>query len=238
MPRAKQSKKPVDWGPVLWALLGVSLAAGMWFSPLTAPRRIRVIGAMPGEQPAISAGLQHWASVPWARVNANLIEDEAMRSPDIKSARYEGNIFGRGVLKVIYRVPVAVVGGPVKSLLSEQGDVYLGTHNPGGLPTVVFPADSDGPTTLITTPVPTRDIAGLAKSLVASMPDINWTIQVDARSVIILLPSKGPEVVLGTSERLKEKVDKLQAILSTRPDIVRSASVINLIAPDQPVFKP
>ncbi|MBS1707611.1 MAG: hypothetical protein JSS65_02690 [Armatimonadetes bacterium] len=243
MPRAKKRKpqkprKPVAWGRWLWAGLGLSIAAGMWFSPLTAPRKIRVVGVRNTDEKAVGQALQALVTTPWLRVNRHSVEESVKQTADIATAKYDGNIFGRGVLKVEYRRPVAVVDGSKPALLSDEGDIYAGTFKPDGLPHLTLPTDGEGPWSLLATPLPTKDVSRLANDLKNRFPDTNWTINIDARSVIILVPSKGPQVVLGTSERLEEKVGRLANILSTRPDIVRSATVINLTAPDQPVYKP
>lgn len=238
MRRKKKLKSPVDWRVPLWVALGVSLAAGMWFSPLTAPRKVRVVGLRDEDRGAVTQALQSVADTPWMRVNPHALEELVRRTPDISSAHYEGNVFGRGVLRVNYRRPAATVAGEKPALLSDEGDIYLGRFKPDGLATVELPPDGEGPWSLLTSPLPLRDTAKLALALKERFPDTLWTINIDARSVIILSPSKGPRVVLGTSERLDEKVEWIEKILKTRPDIVRSASVINLTAPDQPVFKP
>ncbi|MBX3110429.1 MAG: hypothetical protein KF857_00345 [Fimbriimonadaceae bacterium] len=238
MRRAKKSRRPLNWAVPLWAAFAASVAAGMWFSPLTAPRKVRVVGARPDDHVAVTQAVQSLTGTPWARVNRHDLEELVRRVPDIAAARYEGNVFGRGVLRITYRNPAAVVDGARPALLSDQGDVYAGRHRPSGLVHVALPPDGEGPWSLLTNPLPARDIAWLALQLRSRFPDTLWTINIDARSVIILSPSKGPRVVLGTSERLQEKVDGLAKILSTQPDIVRSASVINLTAPDQPVYKP
>jgi cell division septal protein FtsQ len=238
MRRTKKLKRPVNWAVPLWFAFGVSLAAGMWFSPLTAPRKVRVSGVLAEDEATVRQALQSISDTPWLRVNRHSLEEKVRLTADISAASFEGNVFGRGVLKVKYHEPAAIVDGPVPALLSTEGDIYAGKHKPAGLAHVQLPPDGDGPWSLLTNPLSARDVARLALDLKSRFPDTLWTINIDARSVIILSPSKGPRVELGTSERLEEKIDGLAKILSTRPDIVRSASLIVLTAPDQPVYKP
>ena len=41
----RRKRRPFNWGPLLWVALIANIAAGLWFSSLTAIRRLRIEGA-------------------------------------------------------------------------------------------------------------------------------------------------------------------------------------------------
>lgn len=114
---------------IVWLAVGVNLAAGTLLSPLTAVHRIRVEGVPAFDQARVSEILNTWQGVAAMRWPPRVVESRIQTGSEVHRATFYRNIFGRAVLKVEYRRPVAEIEGTHGLLLDSYGQVY----RPGNL---------------------------------------------------------------------------------------------------------
>ena len=230
----RKSAEPVRWPWVVFTFLvvGASLT-----SPWTAARKVRVVGAPPGDQARIEAILSKIRPYPWKLLNTSEVISQVQQEPSVDSARYEGNIFGRGILTVLYRVPVARVGGKADLLLDKKGQLFRGKTILSGLPTFVFPVEVQGPSTTIANGFDLAGSAYACRLLRDRLPNYSWTVELDQRSVLFLTSGTGTRVILGPPEDLEKKIDKLAAVYASSNAFTK-VKEINLVVPGQAVFTP
>lgn len=114
---------------IVWLALGVNLAAGALLSPLTAVQRVRVEGVPSFDQARVTEILNSWRGVAAMRWPPQVVESRVQSGSEVHRATFQRNVFGRGVLKVDYRYPVAEIEGTHGLLLDANGQVY----RPGNL---------------------------------------------------------------------------------------------------------
>lgn len=225
------------WSGFAWLLLvGVILVASV-ASPLTSARKIRVIGLAKDDQARVEAILSRVRTQPWKLLNTDALVSAIKEEPSVGDARYEGNLFGRGVLTVEARVPVATVAGRTKLLMDKEGQLFTGRTILSGLPKVNL---QESVLTGLVTMTHGYDLAGTAltcRLLRDRMPNLGWTVELDQRSVLFLTSSTGTRVILGPPEKLEAKIDKLAAIYASSPAFTK-VKEINLVVPSQAVFTP
>lgn len=113
----------------MWLALGVNLAAGALLSPLTAVQRVRVEGVPSFDQARVAEILNSWRGVAAMRWPPQVVESRVQSGSEVHRATFHRNVFGRAVLKVDYRIPVAEIEGTHGLLLDSNGQVY----RPGNL---------------------------------------------------------------------------------------------------------
>lgn len=233
MPAGSRSRfKPLTW----LLFLGV-VFLGSVSSPLTAAHKVRVIGVSHEDQPRVERILQSVRSQPWRLLNVDALLSAIKEEPSVAEVHYEGNIFGRSVLRVESRVPVAVVAGRSKLLMDKEGQIFPGRTILSGLPTVNL---QESVLTGLSTVTHGYDLGGVAltcRLLRDRLPNYAWTVELDQRSVLFLTSSTGTRVILGPPEKLEAKIDKLAAIYASSPAFAK-VKEINLVVPSQAVFTP
>jgi len=218
-------------------LIVLNVSAGLLFSPLTSANRVRVVGARPADYSQISAEIQQFRRQPCLVADRQTLEWKVGLISDIRSVDYALNLFGRGLMKIEYRVPVAEVQGSTGHYLDAEGNLFPSQSIVEGLPVVALPEASKVPSASIVAGWDGERLAKLARNLPIAIPQVRWRIELDDRSVIFLTGNDLPKIVLGRPDDLEKKIDRLASILRDQPGLAKSAKEINLTAPDMPVAK-
>jgi hypothetical protein len=225
------------WSGFAWVcFVGIVFAASL-ASPLTAAKRIRVVGVHKGDQGRVEALLQPLRRQPWKLINGDALISAVRDEPSVADARYEANLFGSGILTVSYRVPVARVASRPNLLMDRDGQLFAGTTILSGLPTINL---QESVLNGLPTVTHGYDLSGTAltcRLLRDRLPNFGWTVELDPRSVIFLTSQSGTRVILGPPEKLEAKIDKLSAIYASSPAFAK-VKEINLVVPGQAVFTP
>jgi cell division septal protein FtsQ len=235
--RKKRKRRSLRPKPVLWSMLIVLSAIGIWVSPLTAIRRVRIQGALEADRARLESIVASLRDVPCIRIDPRAIEAAVMTLPEIKSADLTRNPFGSALLKVGYRVPVARLLGSPNLLLSEDGVLYPASSVPEGLPQIQLPRG--GPPTLATLsgnwePQKVSKLAQISRTL-GSTGVIR--IQMSDSGVVSL--NLGTErVILGSLDDLDKKISVLKQRMATYPDELAQNEALNLTWPDAPSLIP
>lgn len=212
-----------------------NLSLGIAFSPLTAVQKVRVIGATTNDHQRITNGVQSYRAVPFARVPFAQWDAKVLENPEVKAAKIEANPFGRAVVNVTLRQPVArIVNSRV--YIDDKGRAFRSNRTFGELPTVVPPAGAFTPTAAFLAPWEVATTAELCKNLAEQVPNVVWTVAVSDRGVISLKAGGGAEVELGSSEGLPRKLKKLSDVVKASPGILKRVRRLVLTYPDAPMF--
>jgi len=238
MPRRRRRRRTLRWAPVLWLLWIANMCAGLAFSPATRVAQVRVEGAMDFDRNRIVGLLQGLRDVPALRANAYDIEGRFLSLPEARTAELTRNVFGRGVLAVSYKEPVAGVVGYPFVALSSEGILYRAQRLPPGLPRIQIPAPASAPQLALCLGWDGRSLAYVCEKT-RGMQDLeNATVEVNLRGELCLNSRIGTRIRLGPAERLDEKLEKLAEILRDRPGILRRVMELNLMSPGQAVKVP
>lgn len=237
MPKRRKKRIRIRWSRLLALLLTLNIVAGLAFSPITSAARVRVVGMADNDQPRVYRALQRLRDVPSARVSVPGMESLILTNPAIKSVKLTHNIFRQAVLEVEYLKAAASITGQPKLALSTDGNIYLTHENLDGLAEIRLPALSSSPVLSICAGWECQTLAEIAKKINRDKALQNMAIEVYSKGLVCLNNRQGARVILGPTERLDEKFDKLQELLQEQPDLLLRAKEINLVSPSKPVAR-
>lgn len=231
--RKRKSTFPITG--VLWVLFGVHLAIALNWSPLTQVRSVRVVGLPVADEVRVSKALRRLQGIPSLQVRPDVVQTEILKGEWIEQAEYTQNLFGRGLLKVSAREPIATIEGFPEWALSSRGVVYrvgapvdlpwqLRKSSPMRTPSLAPVGDWESVT-----------VAELARDLAKTLPEMSGVLEVSPRGVISLQFPQGCRVVMGSSEKLPEKLDKLAVMVGSDPDLFERYTEVNLTVPNRPM---
>jgi len=227
---------PITAG-LLLAVAGNS-AAGVYFSSATRANVIRIEGSIPSEDPRIQGILESVRGKPAMQVPVASLESRILESEEIAGAKYSQNIFGRGLLKVMLKKPVAEVEGKDQVFLSELGDLYTSRRVITGLPKLRLPKSAFEPGLSPFATWQSGAVASLCEDLINDWQALKPVVIVGERGVYELEVESGTKVILGTSDKLTEKLAKLKEMNRKQPDVFSRYSVVNLTVPSVPMVVP
>lgn len=233
----RRKRFAVNWVAVLWVLALANLVAGTIWSPVTSVRKLRVTGATESDHARIEATAQTFRGVPAIQVDVPRFETLIQAHPPVARAQVRRNPFGRGLLEIVRRRPVAAIEGDAGELLAEDGVLYRGV-GPARLPKVRLPGALRGPNAALMAAWEAGAIAELCARLATRLRDSSWTVEVDARGVINLRRPRSGRIVLGSSDRMDEKLAALERVLVDRPGFLARVQELNLTVPANPVYVP
>lgn len=225
-------------GPVLWLLFFANLAVGLGLSPITAAYRVRVVGAPTQDQERIERHLQTLRNVPCLRSDRRQIESLMQAGDEIARADFSQNLFGRGLLVVILRRPVARLDIDRRTALAADGAVFATRTDLADLPLVKIGGLAKAPNLSIAAAWEPGSVAELCTELVSNWPKSSWTVEVDNIGVLSLYRSSGARIVLGSSDDLPEKLKRLKGIMEESPSLLDRVRRIDLTSPKNPVYEP
>lgn len=218
----------------MWGLVVLNVCAGWWLSPLTAVRKVRVTGAAVSDRARIQNVLQSWRDVPFARLNVNAVEARLGSRALVNSATFNPNILGRAFVVVQNRVPLARIQNS-KACLDRHGVVFLPDEMPESLLQVDTPNRGLLPNAGLCGPWLSSKTAILCELMKAQVPNVSALVEVGSRGGLSFQTESGAEVVLGSSESLPQKIEKLRSLLEEKPDLLNSVRQLNLTYPGSPV---
>jgi len=212
-----------------------NVAAGMLFSPMTSIVRAHVVGAEPWDQGRISALMTSLEDVPYERVSPRLEESLVLAAPEVQDAVFSRNIFGRSELRVTYRQPVAKIVGFAHLCLSDDGVLYPSRQTLPVLPQADLPDGVENPSLTFAVEPPLAALSQICAQLPSQM-DKSQTVALynPDRGLCLNVGSSSSMVVLGSADRLDEKLQGLSRLLQQNPDLLQQNSMVNLMAPGSP----
>ncbi|HXH60445.1 MAG TPA: hypothetical protein VNI20_03725 [Fimbriimonadaceae bacterium] len=236
--KTKRFVKPADPAPWLWSILAVNILIGLLFSPVTSLATLRVDGANPIDQEAIGAIVQSAKGAPALRVDRNTIQSAVERISSIEQASLRVNVFGRGVLTLNYRTPIATVAGSPDTYLSDSGTVYV-SHAKKSLKGVVEPpAPTNAQNLSVFGAWRSAAAAKMCENMVQRLPDLEWRLVVAQAGYVSLQLSDGGIVEFVSFDDTETKVAKLAEILHSDPKLFQKHKKLNLSSPLKPTVEP
>ncbi len=240
MPRRRSRRKRVSvmaWSVLGWICLAGTFFACLLLSPLTSLRTVRAVGFLPEDKAGLERVVQPLSKIPWLKLDREQMRTAILRNQDFESVQVEANVFGRGLVKVTRRKPVAIINSSAKILLSDRGEIYRTSQALPIAGKITLPANALGVGGTLMGSWDSGKIAELCADLRDKVPNLPWNVEVDPRSVITLRAEGAPTIILGGSDDLDKKIARLVDIFNKKPDLIRTAKEINLTAPDEPVYR-
>lgn len=226
----------INWTWTLWSLFVLNLIAGCLYSPITRANSIRVAGASAADENRIRGVLERVRGIPSAQVSTHAVVSAVLENPRIEGAEYTQNLFGRGALKLRQKSVVASLEGePVRLMLADGTIVEALVGAPPGLPVIESPGGNFRPSLGVLGEWEREFVAQLAVEVRRSFPDSNWRIMTDGEGVISLQVVDGARVIMGNSDKVKEKLKKLEEMVMDDPEILQKVRRINLLSPENPM---
>jgi hypothetical protein len=235
--RRKRKRQPVvvDWPVVLWGSLAINVGWGLYASPMTAPVKVRVLGATVADQAKVTEILQELEATPAGLVNRRSVESRTLATGRFDQSRLQLNIFGRGVLHLTARAPIANIEGR-NLAIDKNGVLFPDVPNPK-LPTITPPPEAFSVQASLQAPWESNAAARLVLLLRSTFPERPWTIQIDARGSAVLKSTERARVIVGSTHDLDKKVKLLAEALTRKPRILDQVSELNVSGGNVPVVK-
>lgn len=240
MPKRRRKRTPIAWAPVLWLLLALNVTVGVFASPLTAVRTVRIEGAEKPNESYLRSVARSVRGVPALQTNPHAVESKVLATSSIQSASFSRNIFGRATLKVTYRKPIARIHGQPYLFLSDSGVLFKSVSaKPEKLPTIkVFREALDANLTLAA-PWPMGRLAWLVQAAQKEGFGQEPTVEIGADGAVSLRENESGVVVrLGAPYELDQKLAKWKELLSADPNLFRKVRSVNLVEPTRPTIVP
>ncbi len=240
--RRKKQKRvwtpPTDWTPWLWAFFSLHLLIGLYFSPVTGARTVRVTGAPGYDQQRIRSFLMSLKDSPFMRVNRSRIQSLALDNMAVERAEYRANLFGRGVLELVYRRPVAKVAGTEGLYLSGRGSVFSLKGEVPVKVTVEPPFPVGQRNLSVFSSWRSGVAARMCENIGERLPEKEWRLVVSRTGFVDLVPDVGGTVEFGSFKDADLKVQALEDILRDDPGLLGRVSKLILSSPSNPVKVP
>ncbi len=240
----------MGWSGWLWSLALVNLVVGIFFSSSTGLHHVEVNGANnAAELKDVKKRLEPWSMVPWVRQSRPAMETAVLADNRLAGATIKSNIFGRGELSLIHREPVARIDPPANSDPKKVVDSAIYLDSSGVLyrdsrliefvgPSLEVPDAARLPQMSIIQTWPLNAVAKVSVKGQGLLQELQFKVVLDERSVISLEVVDGPHIILGPESDLDEKFAVLDRAFKTEKDKVLGYKLINVSAPDRPVFSP
>lgn len=222
---------------MLALLLTVNVVAGLAFSPITSAASVRVTGVSENDQRRVERVLQRLRDIPCLRVDSAAVESLLLTNTAIRSVKLKQNIFRRAVLEVQYLRPAASIWGKPGFALSTDGILHRTQLPLDGLAIVQLPTQAGDPVLSFCSSWECQTLAKIAETINRDKALRNMVIEVYSKGLVCLNNRQGARVILGPTERLEEKFDKLRELLNEQPDLLIRAKEVNLVSPSKPAAR-
>jgi cell division septal protein FtsQ len=229
----RRSSRPIPWRGILWLLTVVNIIVGVWWSPVTAVRHVRVTGVPSFDQPRVARLLEKLNAVPCIRVNPRNTESLVLELPESKAADLTRNPFGSARLDVSYRQPIARKFNDDHLGLSADGVFYVADAIPADLPTIKLPVDEPEFSMGFGNSMLGSRLAELCIKAREMRPAANLRIDLSADGTVCLNIDTG-QVRLGSTDDLDRKMQVLTDRLEKNPLELSQFLYLDLTSPEDP----
>ena len=243
-PRRKRlrTRKRLNWGPILSVLLAANIFIACGWSKITAIRSINLDGVRNSERLRLEKITKEMRGIPALKVDPRMVEGPFMNESRVKNADFRRNIFGIARLILEYRTAIAAIAGSKDCFLDDNGVVFSDPEEKRVLPSVLLQSKVKVSVMALTGVINFKQIADVVLIVTKNLPESLTggsppEIEVQETGAVCLNMSNGV-VILGTSENLEEKIEKLKQALLEHPDLFKNNSAINMMIPGQPQTTP
>ncbi|MEQ1932467.1 MAG: hypothetical protein ABL962_01120 [Fimbriimonadaceae bacterium] len=232
---ASRSKRRLDWNRLLWLGVFLSFVSGLWFSPLTSARKVRVVGALPDDHARIIEIVQAFRRAPAIRAPRDLIMAKLLRRPLVINASVSQHLFARALVEITYDQPVATMEANRNIILTKSGEFSSIKPLPRDLPKLRLFDSAFEPNVALARNWQTPKIAEVCERIARSELG-QVTVSVAASGAVSLELASGPIVYLGAPEFLPAKFEQLTLIGQRTPEHLKGNKEINLMSADKPTI--
>lgn len=231
--RTRRRKWRPNWGPILGVVFAGNLLAGLWFSPITSVRKVRIVGAPEWDRGRLLAAVQSLRGRPALRVQPEKLESLVLDGTAVRDADFRRSIFGSATLTLKYERALASVENSKGAFLGASGALFRGPGPIMGLPVLTLHASALKPALTLAGGWPARPTADLIQKIPATLKE-NLRIRVDSEGAVCLNTRQGALVFLGQPDRIDEKLRALAGLMSEDPRLLEKAKELTLIEPNRP----
>ena len=229
----RRSSRPIPWRGILWLFTVVNIIVGVWWSPITAVRHVRVTGVPSFDQPRVAQLLEKLKNVPCIRVNPRNTESLVLELPESKTADLTRNPFGSARLDVSYREPIARKFNDDHLGFSADGVFFAASAIPADLPTIKMPVEEPEFSLGFGNSMLGSRLAELCIRARQMRPSANLRIDLSADGAVCLNIDRG-QVRLGSTDDLDRKMQVLSDRLEKTPLELSQFSYLDLTSPEDP----
>lgn len=232
----KSKRKPIlyVWAWIFAAIFGVFSVV---YTPLLVLRNVRLEGAKPENREYLSAAIKTQDGVQLRRVNPTSIESMALAVSAIQGADFTMNWLGQGKLAVSYRKPVAQFSHDSRLYLDASGAVFRDFGKHDGLSKVQVSADLLRASGSLAALWPKKAASSLIQEM--EMRKLGpGTLQIDAAGEVSYRGSSGAQIRFGSSQDLSAKLDVLDELMTTNPELLAQNEQVILVSPKNPALRP
>ncbi len=219
----------------LFALLGIT-SYGIYSGNLAVLRNIRVENARKEHELIIKKALLEYQKIPVLQVNGYELEKKIEEIQEVKDAFFSSNIFGNAVLRLEYRVPIALLEGRGQLAIDEDGVVFPFIGETPPKITISKKVQDTSIILCISEVSALFDAVKLAKKLQVNLPKLNGTVDLDESWRLCLIVEKA-KVIFGDTRRLDKKVELFEKSLANEQDLLSKITEMNLVELSHPVIK-
>jgi hypothetical protein len=229
---------PRDWRPWLWGALAANVLVGLYASPATAVRSLRFEGVPKEDQERLAQLARSLEGTPYLRVPWTTLRSAIEGDLAVQATEVSGNLFGRAIVAVDYKAPVATVVDQPGLFLARDGSLFA-AKGAVDLPLSVQPPAGNGVQNLsVFGSWRSVATARMCENIGERLPGRNWRIVVSREGSVELFPVQGAVVEFGSFEDMDEKVRVLVEALRDEPDLLASVRRLNLSPPSKAVRVP
>ena len=236
--RVRPGRRKLNWGPVWLLAAVVNIGVACAHSKVTSVRAINMVGVRNSERERVARLADEIKGVPALQVDPFVAEGTFLNQSRVASVDFRRNFFGIARLTMAYREPVASIKGSPHTFLAKDGTVFDDPEV--GVPLPILAYDPNVKLSLLTLSeiVNGREMADTilkVKHIFRNKPVTNLEIQMQDQGGVCLNMDNGV-IVLGSSDQLDEKLEKLREIFDTNPELLKTVSVLNLMTPERPMM--
>ena len=233
-----RSRKRINWGPIFVVMLTTNVFFACYFSKITAIRSINLDGVRNSERLRLNRVASEIKGIPAMKVDPRVVESPFMNETRVKNADFRRNIFGIGRLTIQYRTAVASFSGANHTFLDNSGVVFTDLEENSPMPSILLQSKIKVSVMALSGVINYRQLSDLAQIVRSNFPgSISGAnpieIEVQETGGVCLNMNSGI-VILGTSDQLAEKIEKLKQVLADTPDIFKANISINMMTPAHP----
>jgi hypothetical protein len=236
----RRKKRAVNWLPVIIVMLAASFVLGLFYSPITAVRNLRIVGVQPHDRNRVTQLAQSLEGVPYGRVDVLAFESSVLRGRDIYDADLSHNVFGSGVLRLKYRRPIAAVQGAGLSriYLDDRGVLFSSPEPFQGLRKLILDATFKQPILAFGQAWPCAVVSDFCLKLNSFAELSDAVVHLSANGRLTLSKENFGSVDFGGTDAIDAKLKKLRQLLDEQPDILTRVRSLTLVDPETPAFEP
>ena len=233
-----RSRRRLNWGPILAALLTVNIMLAGFSSKLTCIRTINLEGVRNSERLRLERLANDIKGIPALKVDPRVVESPFMNETRIQNADFRRNVFGVGRLILVYRKAVASITGCKHTFIDESGVIFTDPEEKSAMPSILLQDQIKVTVMALCGVTNYKHVAELVGIVRASFPETlsganPVEIEVQETGGLCLNMNSGI-VILGTNENMTQKVEKLKQVFQENPDIFIENISINMMNPNNP----